>query len=75
MEQAKKVGKKTLSFAIVHFTVALTVGWIITGSFIMGSLIACIEPAVNTVAYAIHEHVWNRKAAVDTLSAVASVGI
>ena len=62
-------GIKTITFAMVHFSVALTVGWIITGSFVMGSLLAVVEPAVNTVAYAIHEGVWSRKLAGQVSSA------
>ncbi len=46
---------KTLTFAIIHFTVAFTVTWLLTGSFVLGGLIALIEPAVNTVAYFFHE--------------------
>ncbi len=61
-------GIKTITFAIVHFSVAFTVGWIITGSFVMGSLLAIIEPAVNTVAYAIHEAAWSRKLQIGTVT-------
>ena len=55
-----KTGIKTITFAMTHFTVAFIVGWAITGSFLMGSLLAMIEPAVNTVAYAVHERIWQR---------------
>jgi uncharacterized membrane protein len=51
---------KTLSFAAVHFTVAFTVGYLLTGSVLVGSLLALVEPAVNTVAYHFHEKVWQR---------------
>lgn len=51
---------KTISFAIVHFTVAFTVGYLLSGSVLIGSAIAMIEPALNTVAYYFHEKVWNR---------------
>lgn len=49
---------KTLSFAGVHFTVAFTIGWLVTGSLVAGGLLAIIEPACNTVAYHLHERVW-----------------
>ncbi len=55
-----KTGIKTVTFALTHFTVAFVVGWLVTGSFLMGSLLALIEPAVNTVAYAVHERIWQR---------------
>lgn len=51
---------KTFSFAIVHFTVAFTVGYLMTGSILFGSAMAVVEPAVNTVAFYIHEKVWGR---------------
>ena len=51
---------KTFSFALVHFTVALSVGWLLSGSWVVGGLIALVEPAVNTVAYHFHEKVWKR---------------
>lgn len=58
---------KTLTFAITHFTVAFSVAYILTGSFIVGGLIALVEPAVNTVAYMIHERIWERKKAPNQL--------
>lgn len=51
---------KTLSFAFVHFTVAFTVGYVLTGSVVVGSLLALVEPLVNTVAFHFHEKVWKR---------------
>ena len=51
---------KTFSFAAVHFTVAFSVGYLMSGSVLIGGAIALVEPAVNTVAYHVHERVWNR---------------
>ena len=51
---------KTMSFAAVHFCVAFTVGYIMTGSVVIGGAIALVEPAVNTIAYHFHEKVWYR---------------
>lgn len=51
---------KTMTFAAVHFTVAFSVGYAMTGSLLVGGAIALVEPAVNTVAYAVHEKVWTR---------------
>jgi uncharacterized membrane protein len=51
---------KTMSFAALHFTVAFTVGYLMTGSVLVGGAIALVEPAVNTVAYHFHERLWNR---------------
>jgi uncharacterized membrane protein len=51
---------KTLSFAAVHFTVAFTIGYLLTGSVLVGGTMALIEPACNTVAYYFHEKAWAR---------------
>jgi uncharacterized membrane protein len=51
---------KTLSFAAVHFTVAFVVIWALTGSWMLGGLIALVEPACNMVAYMLHELAWER---------------
>lgn len=40
---------KTLSFAVIHLAIAVTLGWLFTGAFILGGLLAFIEPAANTV--------------------------
>ena len=49
---------KTLSFAAVHFTVAFTVGWLLTGS-----VLALVEPLCNSVAYHFHEKLWAPRSA------------
>jgi len=51
---------KTMSFAAVHFSVAFAVGYVMTGSVLVGGAIALVEPFVNTIAYYFHEQVWNR---------------
>nr|WP_281660767.1 DUF2061 domain-containing protein [Microvirgula aerodenitrificans] len=50
---------KTLTFAAVHFTVAFTVAYLLTGSLGIASLLAMVEPLCNTVAYFFHEKAWN----------------
>ena len=52
--------RKTLSFAAVHFAVAFSLGWILTGSIVVGGVLALIEPACNTVAFYFHEKLWTR---------------
>jgi len=51
---------KTATFAVVHMTVAFSVAYLMTGSVAVGSAVALVEPAVNTVAYFFHEKVWER---------------
>ena len=51
---------KTATFAVVHFSVAFTVTYLLTGSWVLGGVIALTEPAVNTVAYFFHEKAWEQ---------------
>lgn len=51
---------KTFTFAVVHFVVAFSVGYALTGSLAVGGAIALIEPSLNTVAYFFHEKAWER---------------
>lgn len=50
--------KKTISFAIMHFIIAFSVAWALTGDIIIGGAVALVEPAVNTVAFYWHEKFW-----------------
>tara|TARA_R110002073_G_scaffold21662_1_gene76212 strand:- start:669 stop:866 length:198 start_codon:yes stop_codon:yes gene_type:complete len=52
---------KTMTFAAVHFSVAFTVAYMLSGSWLVGGAIALVEPAINTVAYHFHEKIWKRK--------------
>ena len=52
--------KKTMSFAAIHFTVAFTLGYLFTGSVLVGGAMALVEPACNTVAFHFHERAWRR---------------
>jgi uncharacterized membrane protein len=63
---------KTASFAAVHFSVAFSVGYLMSGSLAVGSAIALVEPAVNTVAYFFHEKAWARFAPVQSRAAISA---
>ena len=52
--------KKTFTFAVMHFSVAFTVAYLLTGSLIVGGAVALVEPAINTVAFYFHEMVWKK---------------
>ena len=49
---------KTLTFAVMHFSIAFTVAYLMTGSVLIGGTLAVVEPAINTVAFFLHEKVW-----------------
>lgn len=52
---------KTISFALIHFTVAFSLAYLLTGDIIVGGALALIEPCVNTVVFYFHEKFWQRK--------------
>jgi uncharacterized membrane protein len=49
---------KTLTFAAVHFSVAFSIAYLLTGSVPVATGLALVEPMVNTVAFYFHERVW-----------------
>lgn len=51
---------KTMTFAVLHFAVGFGVTFALTGSVIISTGVALIEPAVNTVVFFFHEKAWNR---------------
>lgn len=53
--------KKTISFAAVHFTVAFSVAYLMSGSLWVGGAIALVEPSINSIAYYFHEKMWRMK--------------
>lgn len=58
----QRMFKKTLSYYIMHITVAMVVGYIVTGNIWMAITLSLVEPTVQAVAYFIHERVWEKKA-------------
>jgi uncharacterized membrane protein len=51
---------KTATFAVVHFGVAFTVAYLLTGSAAIAGALALLEPLANTLAYLLHERAWAR---------------
>lgn len=49
---------KTITFAAIHFSIATITAFVLTGNFLLGSLIAMIEPTINTGAFYLHEKLW-----------------
>ena len=52
--------KKTFTFAVLHFSVAFSVAYVLTGSLGISSAVALVEPIVNTVAFYFHEKAWQK---------------
>jgi uncharacterized membrane protein len=49
---------KTFTFAILHFSVAFSITYLLTGSMLIGGTVALVEPAVNTVVFYFHDKAW-----------------
>ena len=52
--------KKTFTFAVLHFSVAFGVAYVLTGSIGISGAVALVEPMVNTVAFYFHEKAWQK---------------
>jgi uncharacterized membrane protein len=51
--------KKTLSYYIMHITVAMMVAYLVTGNLIMAATLSLLEPTVQAFAFFFHEKVWS----------------
>lgn len=51
---------KTITFTCMHFIIAFSVAYLLTGSIAVGGLVALVEPLCNAVGFYFHEKVWNR---------------
>jgi uncharacterized membrane protein len=60
MQSIRRDLMKTLSFAALHFGVAFTVAYGLTGSVAVAAGIGLIEPIANTAAFYFHERAWRR---------------
>ena len=61
VDQNQRMFKKTLSYYIMHITVALFVGYFVTGSIWMAMTLSILEPTIQAVAYFFHERIWEKK--------------
>ncbi|MFN3512169.1 MAG: DUF2061 domain-containing protein [Phenylobacterium sp.] len=52
--------KKTISYSLTHLTVAVAVAYGLTQDWRAALAIGLIEPIFQTVAFAVHERVWER---------------
>lgn len=51
---------KTFTYSLTHLVVAIAVTYALTRDWRAALAVGLIEPAVQTVAYAMHERVWAR---------------
>ncbi|MCP1336678.1 DUF2061 domain-containing protein [Futiania mangrovi] len=55
---------KTATYGTMHLAVAVTVAYAVSGSWAVALGIGLLEPAVQTVAYMLHERFWDRRSRV-----------
>lgn len=55
-----RTAKKTVSYSIMHLVVAITVAYALTRDWRAALAIGLIEPIFQTLAFAVHERVWER---------------
>ena len=51
---------KTVTYGAMHLTVAMTVAYLLSGSWKIALGIGLIEPLVQTFFYDLHERLWHR---------------
>jgi uncharacterized membrane protein len=55
-----KTAKKTLSYSLMHLSVAITVAYVLTRDWRAALAIGLVEPVFQTMAFAMHEKIWER---------------
>ncbi|NJC41994.1 putative membrane protein [Brevundimonas alba] len=56
----KQIAAKTVTYGLMHFTVAVTVAFALTQNWKTALAIGIIEPLVQTVFFTVHDRVWTR---------------
>lgn len=52
--------KKTVTYGIMHMSVAIIVAYILSRNWALATSIGIIEPLVQTGFYHLHEHLWKK---------------
>lgn len=56
----KQIALKTVTYGLMHFTVAVAVAFALTGDLATALAIGVIEPLVQTVFFTLHDRIWTR---------------
>jgi len=59
-KQLKHTLFKTLSYALMHMSVAIIVAYTLSKSWKVALAIGTVEPCVQTVAFFFHERFWHK---------------
>jgi uncharacterized membrane protein len=54
---------KSAAFGVLHVVIAFSVGYALTGSFVVAGAITLVEPVANTVAHYFFDRWWTRREA------------
>jgi len=56
----KQVALKTVTYGLMHFTVAVAVAFALTRDWRIALAIGTVEPLVQTVFFTLHDRIWTR---------------
>ena len=56
----RQIATKTLTYGVMHFTVAVSVAFALTHDIRTALAIGMIEPLVQTVFFTLHDRIWSR---------------
>jgi len=56
----KQIAAKTVTYGLMHFTVAVTVAFALTRDWRIALAIGTIEPLIQTLFFTLHDRVWSR---------------
>lgn len=65
LQHNQRMFKKTFSYYIMHISVALLVGYFVTGNWQMAIALSLLEPTVQAFAFFFHEKIWEKKTAAE----------
>ena len=56
----RQVALKTVTYCVMHFVVAVSVAFTLTGDIRIALAIGLIEPLIQTVFFTVHDRIWTR---------------
>lgn len=68
----KQIALKTVTYGVMHFTVAVLVAYALTRDIRIALAIGTIEPLVQTVFFTLHDRIWTRHEARKAARAAAA---
>ncbi|WP_445660026.1 DUF2061 domain-containing protein [Acinetobacter sp. F16] len=66
VDNNQRMFKKTFSYYIMHITIAMLVGYFVTGSIWMALTLSLLEPTIQAIAFFFHEKIWETKPSKNT---------